>query len=171
MHILNKCLIGLFCILVPCAMLCSDACRPATAARSSQPQRNDTIPRILFLNYMFKQDTNARAAQVNVTLLNHIVTAGKLKPEAPFRQETETRFTLNLLDDQGKSLKSIPIGNPLVQDFEYLGENNQYARKQLNMAQWPFSIRLQLVPGTRKITLEAKNPNNTITLLHTLKLE
>lgn len=154
------------------ALLLTEACRPTSAiARPERVMQQYTTPTILFLNYLFKQDTLNPQKPVQVSLLSHSTAQGKLKPALAQPSGEETRFWVCLRDAKGQVLQRIPLDNPLLQNLEYLGEDNQFARKTIQMAQWPATVRLQFLPGTRRITLETGTNAEKASVLNTFKIE
>jgi hypothetical protein len=114
----------------------------------------DTVPSILFLTYLFQQDTTLTPTVVNVKLLSHRIVAGKFKSIPNQVESPPARFSCALYSAYGVLLKRVNLEDPLVQEMEYLTEDQQFARKRLRLAAWQSGLRLQLLPGTRKVVLE-----------------
>jgi|GEM_PF-4662263 len=159
-------------LLLLLAILITEACHPGNLlTRPERVMQQDTVPTILFLNYLFKQDTLDSRKSVQVNLLSHSTAQGKLKPALAVPPGEDARFWVCLRDAKGQILQRIPLDNPLVQNLEYLGEDNQFARKTIQMAQWPATVRLQFLPGTRRITLETGTSAEKASILNTFKIE
>jgi hypothetical protein len=114
----------------------------------------DTVPSMLFVRYLFQQDTGVTPTKVQVKLLDHRIVVGAFKPGSDFQEKASARFSCALYSASGVLLKRVDLEDPIVQEMEYLTEDQQFARKRIRLAEWQSGLRLQLLPGTRKVVLE-----------------
>jgi hypothetical protein len=143
-------LLGVFLI----GSMCFSCKTRQSAPRPASILALDTVPSILFLTYLFQQDTTLTPTVVHVQLISHRIVAGKFKSTPNQVESPPARFSCALYAAGDVLLKRVDLEDPLVQEMEYLTEDQQFARKRIRLAAWQSGLRVQLLPGTRKVVLE-----------------
>ena len=120
---------------------------------TSQPITTASPPKLIFLNYKIATDDSGKK---KVRLINKIKTDGKLKTQPINNPENERAGDLVCLqlDKNSRPLTKQVIKNPLVKTFEYLGNTNTFEKKTVILDSCEFSIRLQLHPNTKSISID-----------------
>ncbi|OEJ99310.1 hypothetical protein A8C32_09085 [Flavivirga aquatica] len=107
-------------------------------------------PKILFLNYGIKKTSNNLRS---VKFISKIITEGKLKNNKSIKQVTSGDLECLQLDKKSKILDRIIIKNPLTKNIEYINDVKLFQTKQIDLDSTIFSIRLQLEPDTKYISI------------------
>tara|TARA_R110002049_G_scaffold206269_1_gene376776 strand:+ start:20042 stop:20539 length:498 start_codon:yes stop_codon:yes gene_type:complete len=107
-------------------------------------------PKIIFLNYSIKKTADGHRS---IRFLNKIVTDGKLKNTKANTVGDYGDLICAQLDKKSKVLERSVIKNPLSKNIEYLNGSNAFQRKQISLDSIQFSIRIQLKPNTKYISI------------------
>jgi hypothetical protein len=120
--------------------------------KNSEPTQSsiESNPKIIFLNYSIKKTANGNRS---IRFLNKIVTEGKLKNVPYDEVGVSSDLLFFQLDKKSNILQRSIIKNPLVKNIEYLNDSRGFQRKQINLDSTQFSIRLQLKPNTKYISI------------------
>lgn len=129
-------------------------------------------PQLIFLNFKIEQDSIKNIEKA--VLVNHIITAGKLKQDiAAERINVESNNLIcSFFDADMQLLKQIILDHPLHKTVEAVSADGQLTTRTIHLSEAEFSIRTQLEINTVYITLEKilDNPENrTLLLKHNLK--
>ena len=110
-------------------------------------------PKLIFLNYKILNDDSG---EKKISLINKIKTDGKLKAQPVNNSENDVPGDLLCLqlDKNSRLLARQVIKNPLVKTFEYIGDTNTFEKKTVTLDSCEFSIRMQLHPNTKSISIE-----------------
>ena len=129
---------------------------------TNQPNNTNTATesKIIFLNYHGTKDANKT---IKVSLINKIVAEGRLKTNN-FRDTTDSSDDLvcTQLDKELSAIDSIKISNPFVKIIEYFEPSGAMGKKTIELDSVEFSVRMQLKPHTKVITLKKTNSNETL---------
>lgn len=119
---------------------------------SENKQTIEKSPKVIFLNYIIKKGNNGN---VFVNLINTIKTDSKLKKPLNLNKQEGTLGDLKCdqLDKKLKLLQSTLIKNPLSKDFEYVDDSKEFKIAHVELDSTEFSIRLQLLPDTKYISI------------------
>jgi hypothetical protein len=109
-------------------------------------------PKIAFLNFSIKNDTLQQ--EIFVRLINKIVTEGKLKEKPRKITPAPNDLIYIVSDENSNELESNYIPNPLKQTLEYVSETGQLAKMDFQRDSAQFSLRVQLIPNAKFISLE-----------------
>lgn len=112
----------------------------------------DTPPKIIFLNYAIKKTSNGNRT---IRFVNKKVAEGKLKNHNNESIENSTSGDLQLLqlDKKSNILQSMIVKNPLAKTIEYVDESKSFQTKSFDLDSVQFSLRLQLKPNTKYISI------------------
>ncbi|ALJ04797.1 hypothetical protein APS56_06530 [Pseudalgibacter alginicilyticus] len=114
----------------------------------------ESHPKIIFLNYSIKKDSNNSR---NIEFIDKKITEGTLKNINSEVLGVNGDLVFLQLDKKSKPLEHLIIKNPLSKSMEYLDESKSFQRKQINLDSIQFSIRLQLNPETKYISINDVN--------------
>ncbi len=121
-----------------------------------------TKAKIIFLNYRVTKDLDKT---IKVNLINKIITEGSLKKNSQKRTtNTIGDFVCIQLDKNLLPIDSLQISNPLIKNIEYVEPSGLLGKKQIELDIAEFSVRMQLNPRTKFISLKMINNTNTILL-------
>jgi hypothetical protein len=134
-------LVAVLCILYSCG---------SSKTLATPKSTGESPPKIIFLNYSIKKTENGTR---NIRFINKVVADGKLKNN----NSNETGISGDLicfqLDKKSNELQRIIVKNPLSKSMEFLDESKSFQRKQIDLDSTQFSIRLQLKPNTKYISI------------------
>ncbi len=108
-------------------------------------------PKIAFVTYKFNKDEKGNAT---ISLINVLMAEGKLKHQADEKVYVSGDYELIQLDSQEKQLAFKKIGNPLNETIEYVNEDGEFGKKEVEFLSKEVSIRLQLHPQTKYILVQ-----------------
>lgn len=141
------------------------------ASKQSLTTNTDKIeitPKIIFLNYTINKTSDGNRT---IRFINKIVTEGKLKNHNNKSVETGVSGDLQLfqLDKKSNILQSTIIKNPFTKTFEYVDESKSFQMKKIDLDSSRFSVRLQLRPNTKYISIHGigDSKNKTKRLIKT----
>lgn len=136
-----------------------------SSKKTATPDQSNTIntvteSKIIFLNYKGTKDLNNT---IKVNLISKILTEGRLKKNS-FNSSIKTNddFVCTQLDKELKPVDSIQISNPFIKTFEYFEPSGAMGKKTIELDSVEFSVRLQLKPNTKFISLKQLNSNATL---------
>ncbi len=117
-------------------------------------------PQIIFLSYQLSIDEEK---QISAELLSKKIKDGKLKQSRSRNKDgKEGDLQCIQLDENGHALETEQIANPLIKDVEYVGPDGNLGRKIVELDKADLSIRMQLDPRARSISLQLMNGSNQI---------
>ena len=135
---------------------------------STNADKIEITPKLIFLNYTIKKTSDGNRT---IRFINKIVTEGKLKNHNNKSVETGVSGDLQLfqLDKKSNILQSIIIKNPFTKTFEYADESKSFQMKKIDLDSSRFSLRLQLRPNTKHISIHgiSDSKNKTKLLIKT----
>lgn len=111
-------------------------------------------PKILFLNYSIKKSSSEARS---VLLINKIITKGKFKKNNNLKDAISGDLIGHQLDKNSNVLQDFIIKNPLIKNIEYIDGSNSFQIKKIVLDSAEFSLRLQLKPNTKYITISNFN--------------
>ena len=131
---------------------------------STNTDKIEITPKIIFLNYTIKKTSNGYRA---IGFINKIVTEGKLKGHNKNSKEEPVTGDLMCyqLDKKSNILQSIIIKNPFIKTFEYVDESKSFQMKKIDLDSSRFSLRLQLRPNTKYISIRSIDDSKNKTKL------
>lgn len=141
-----------------------------TTATSDTEKGAVETPRIIFLNYAISENISDR--EYTVTLINKIISNGKMKenanlPVVPKMDDLEYIVS----DNNEKELLRSFIANPLDKTLEFVDDDGHLAKKDIRLDSALFSLRIQLDPDARFISIERyKGPDNANIHLHVVDI-
>jgi hypothetical protein len=116
------------------------------------------ISKIIFLNYKVSKDLNNK---IEISLVDKIITEGSLKKN---QRNKITNNLNNLICTQQDlnlvAIDSIFIANPLIKNIEYADDSGKLSRKTIELDSIITSIRMDLKPQTKFITLKLLSDTN-----------
>lgn len=123
-------------------------------------------PKIIFLNYTIKRHTNDSKT---IRLIHKIEADGKLKNHKPKNTSNTGDLRCDQIDKNGIVLQSSIIKNPLIKTIEYIDHSKKFKTDRIELDNTSFSLRLQLYPKTKYISITAINSlkENTKPLIKT----
>lgn len=129
---------------------------------------NNFPPKLIFLNYQIEKLENG---EKSVQFINQIITDGKLKGNSNkyLKEGVTGDLKCNQIDKNGMILHSTVVKNPLTKNIEYVDHSKNFKLKQVVLDSSQFSLRMQLHPKAKYISLiEIKELNkNTKPLIKT----
>lgn len=143
-------------LLAGCTALKKNAISDTTNDISSS-----TESKIIFLNYRV---TKGLDKTIKIDLINKVITEGNLKKNI---QKTTNNanddFVCVQLNKKLLPIDSLQIKNPLIKNIEYVKPSGLLSKKQIELDNVEFSVRMQLKPNTKFISLKMINsPNSTL---------
>jgi len=116
---------------------------------------NETIieelpPKLIFLNYTISKDDHGNK---HIQFINKSIADGKLKNHNSNESGIAGDLVCVQLDKKSNELQRIIVKNPLSKSIEFLNESKSFQRKQIDLDSTQFSIRLQLNPNTKYISI------------------
>lgn len=115
--------------------------------------------KIIFLNYNVAKNLDKT---ITASLVNKITSEGTIKGN---NQKEHTNnpgdFRCIQLDRKLLPIDSLQIANPLIKDIEYVAPSGLLEKKQIELDSTAFSVRMQLNPRTKFISLQIINNPNT----------
>ena len=107
-------------------------------------------PKIIFLNYNIKKTSNGNK---RIQFINKVIADGKLKNTKPNEEGVQGDLVCLQLDKKSNILQRSIVKNPLIKNIEFLDESKSFQRKEIDLDSTQFSIRLQLKPNTKHISI------------------
>lgn len=127
---------------------------------SSIPETSiESTPKIIFLNYSIKKTPNNSKT---IEFLSKKVSDGKLKEINTEKNGVLGDLVCAQLDKKSNILQHFVIKNPLKKHVEYIDDSKSFQRKQIDLENTQFTIRLQLLSATKYISIsnfDAENNN------------
>ncbi|MCL7765169.1 hypothetical protein MPF19_17230 [Polaribacter sp. Z014] len=143
----------LFLLIVSCTSL-----KKSTTNSSTEETTTKVASKIIFLNYKISKDSNTNT---NFTLINKIITDGHLKKRRKTATSRNPRDLICLQQDiNSKIIDSIYIKNPLLKNVEFADPSGELGRKTIELNSTTISVRMDLNPQTKFITLKLTNNTN-----------
>ncbi|NJX14797.1 hypothetical protein [Tamlana crocina] len=105
---------------------------------------------IIFLNYKVKKRADGK---IEIEHLNHLVREGRLKKRFDGAGQ-EGDLEVVQLDKDHRLLSRMLIKNPLRKTLEFADESKGLQTKTLNLDEATFSVRMQLHPETKQISIK-----------------
>jgi len=132
-------------LFIPLLFLC--ACRPAKVPISPTPPQ----AKIGFFSFEISRTEGAPT----IKLVQEIVVPGKLKVGADqsVRRGQVGDLEVSFLDQEGRELRQVPVGDPLNEFVEYVEEDGSLQRKAVSHQRAIFEVRLQLPPRARQLSV------------------
>ncbi|MDO5978040.1 hypothetical protein [Flavivirga spongiicola] len=135
---------------------------------STNTDKIEKTPKIIFLNYTIKKTSDGKKT---IRYINKKVTEGKLKNHTKNSKEEPVTGDLMCyqLDKKSNILHSTIIKNPFTKTFEFVDESKSFQMKKIDLDSSRFSLRLQLKPNTKYISIHniSNSKNKTIPLIKT----
>jgi hypothetical protein len=134
----------------------------AACSRKINPDIEDTPPRdpaksyIAFFNYSLK----SADAEVEATLVDIILTEGKIKSKTQLAYSEDGKLIFETLDKNGEIVSSKYYPNPLAKSVEYVNNQGNLERKLIFQSEAEFTIRTQLSYEEKAIVLSLDMGNN-----------
>lgn len=110
----------------------------------------ESNPKIIFLNYSIKKNSDINRS---IRFINKTIADGKLKNTQSNQAGVSGDLICFQLDKKSNILESILVKNPLCKSMEFLDETKSFQRQQIHLDSSRFSIRLQLKPNTKYISI------------------
>jgi hypothetical protein len=123
-------------------------------------EENRSTPQIIFMNFeLSKQEDGG----IKADLINTIITKGKIKETQHNEYKGEVGDLLcKSLDRNSKVIQSLHYDNPMLKTIEYVNDEGQLGKKQISLDKAQFTLRMQLNPNTKSISLEQVGTNNSL---------
>ncbi len=118
----------------------------------------ETSNSIIFLNYKMNKLTDGKR---EVEYLNHVMREGRLKKHFD-EVGQEGDLEVVQLDKKNRVLSRMIIKNPLKKTLEFVDESKEFQTKTLHLDEAPFSVRMQLHPETRVISVKPFSEDKTL---------
>jgi len=124
-----------------------------TTNTSTNDKITNETPKIIFLNYSIVNDTIKQ--EYRIRLINKIITEGKIK-ENTIMSKTPAIDDVEyiVLNKESQVLMRNFIANPLHRTVEYVTDNGQLAKKDIQLDSTQFSLRIPLDPTAQYISME-----------------
>jgi hypothetical protein len=138
-------------VIVLALFLLIASCGSNKNSTSTSQSSIESNPKIIFLNYSIKKNTDARRS---IQFINKKVVDGQLKRTNNIEVGDFGDLICHQLDKNSKILQSVIIKNPLKKTIEYLDSEKTFQLKRIDLDSVQFSIRLKLKSNTKYITLD-----------------
>lgn len=129
---------------------------------NNQGDVNSPIPpKIAFLNYKAYKNPDK---SIQVELVNKIITEGSIKKNHQKAHPGKADdFLCVQLDNNSSPVDSLFIPNPLIKDIEYVQTSGELGKKRIQLDSTKFTVRIQINPITKFISLtDLAKPNTTL---------
>jgi hypothetical protein len=113
-----------------------------------------STPKIIFINYKVSKKIDET---IKVDLINKIIAEGSLKMNDQKENNNDNNFTCTQIDKNLLPIDSLYISNPLIKNIEFITPSGLLDKKRIELDSTEFSVRMQLNPRTKFITLKMKN--------------
>jgi len=124
-----------------------------TTDTSTNDKITDETPKIIFLNYSIADDTIKQ--EYRIRLINKIITEGKIKENTiMYKTPAVDDLEYIVLNKKSQVLTRNYIANPLHRTVEYVKDNGQLAKKDIQLDSARFSLRIPLDPAAQFISME-----------------
>lgn len=110
----------------------------------------ETSSSIIFLSYSIKKNSNGSR---NIQFINKITKKGKVKNINSNEPGVSGDLVCVQLDKKLNILQRIIIKDPLTKNIEFINDSGVFQRKQIILDSIKFSIRLQLNPHAKFISI------------------
>ena len=136
-------------------MLLVVSCKVSDKISNTSTNDETTIesPKLIFLNYSIENDTIQQ--DYRIRLINMIIVEAKIKDNTLLSKTPaidDLEYTI--LDKESQVLMRNFIANPLNRTIEYVSDNGQLAKKDIQLDSTRFSIRIPLAPDAKYIALK-----------------
>ena len=121
-------------------------------------------PKIIFINYSIKKTSNG---VISISLINQIETDGRIKKVQTVKNGEKGDLIYAQIDKNNNILQTEIIKNPFIKVIEYVDETKSLQKKRMDLNSAQLSIRLQLNPSTKYISISTFE-NNDKPLIKTL---
>ncbi|WP_341222016.1 hypothetical protein [Polaribacter atrinae] len=143
----------LFLALTSCTSL-----RKNTNSNSSTEETKPTISKVIFLNYKVSKTPHQN---IEFSFIDKIITEGNLKKNRYQEVNSNSGDLICIQQDINSiAIDSIQIENPLIKNFEYADDSGKLNRKTIELDSTTLSIRMNLKPQTKFITLKLLSETN-----------
>ncbi|MGJ8760869.1 MAG: hypothetical protein ACSHXA_10020 [Polaribacter sp.] len=144
----------LFLVLASCTSI-----KKNTTNNSTIKETKPIDSQIIFLTYKVSKDKN-----IELTFIDKIITVGSLKKNFKKRTSINPGDLICIQQDVNSvAIDSIQIENPLIKNFEYADDSGKLSRKTIELDSTTLSIRMDLKPQTKFITLKfLRETNNSL---------
>ncbi|MDO5972120.1 hypothetical protein Q4Q35_20160 [Flavivirga aquimarina] len=134
-------------------MLLSCAVKQSLAKNTDKIEKN---PQIIFLNYAIEKTPDGNRI---VRFISKKIVEGRLKNHNKNSKEAYISGDLICyqLDKKSKKIYSTIIKNPLTKTIEFVDESKSFQMKKMDLDSAQFSLRLQLKPNTKYISIHSIN--------------
>ena len=141
----------LFLALASCTSL-----KKNTTNNSTIEETKPIASQIIFLTYKVSKNKN-----IGLTFIDKIITEGSLKKNFQKRTDSNAGDLICIQQDVNSvAIDSIQIENPLIKNFEYIDDFGKLSRKTIALDSTTLSIRMDLKPQTKFITLKLLSETN-----------
>lgn len=135
-------------------------------ADAVEDRHANNAPKIIFLNYILKKNPDS---SIKATLYSKTIVEGTVKKPAHSVTNTKAgNLVCVQLDQHSRVLDDSPLSNPLLKDIEYVSPDGALDKKQIELDSTETSVRIQLDPHTKFISLELIGEPNIQLLKTTL---
>ena len=110
-------------------------------AKDNDPTSTTSADSIVFINLQFKNDTIQK--QTIVTILNTTKVAGTLKKNERDLLHCSNYLTWIFINNKLKIYDTIQMEHPLYKEVEYVTENNEFTKKDIQLYEADFTLRFQ----------------------------
>ena len=116
-----------------------------------KPISQELHPKLLFLNYIISKDETGKS----ITLVNNIITDGKLKSNGNkyLKKGTIDDLKCSQLNSDSIEISHVYLKNPLFKTIEYINDSLIFENKYLELDRAALSIKLQLENTTKFIMI------------------
>ncbi|OAD42845.1 hypothetical protein [Polaribacter atrinae] len=143
----------LFLALTSCTSL-----KKNTNSNSSTEETKPTISKVIFLNYKVYKNPHQN---IEFSFIDKIITEGNLKKNRYQEANSNSGDLICIQQDINSiAIDSIQIENPLIKNFEYADDSGKLNRKTIELDSTMLSIRMDLKPQTKFITLKLLSETN-----------
>lgn len=112
---------------------------------------NEQEPKLLFLNYSISKDSNGKTI---ATFINKVITTGRLKDKSSKQPLSDVGDIECIQYDKNKVvLQRTYVKNPLQPIVEYVNDNGELEKRQIDLETAQIAVKLQLDERTVMIRL------------------
>lgn len=130
------------------------------ASTTTSDEISNKLPKIIFFNFAIVNDTIQQ--EFRIQLINKIITEGTIKEKSILSKiPAIDDLEYIVLNKSSKVLQRNYIANPLNKTVEYVTNDGQLAKKNIQLNRTQFLLRIPLDPAAKFISLNRYSGQNT----------
>lgn len=162
-------------LLLSLVLVCHLGCHPQkqlTEKKIPDLIRSEpNIPQVVLV--IFEITDNGQGNTPSAAIINKQISPGKIKRnfKGNLKGVTNNHFTINFLDKNNKTITSHHVSNPLTENVEYVNDDGELARKEIQHQQKEIIMKSSLPDNISHIELVYNQNNGKALKLSSLRID